>query len=384
MADYYEVLGVSRGATPEEIKKGYRKKALEFHPDRNPGDADAEKHFKEVSEAYEVLSDPQKREIYDRYGADGLRGAGVGGPGGPEFASMDEALRTFMGAFGGGGLDSIFGSFFGGGGPEMEPGVQQGASKRVVLELTFEEAARGIEREIMVAMLGSCSQCSGTGSSKPGGVQTCGQCGGAGQVVQSRGFFSMAAPCPGCSGRGRVITDPCPACKGRGLLKEKQKVMVRVPPGVDDGMRLRMAGRGDAGEGGGPPGDLYVEIHLKPHLIFRREGDDLFLDLPVGFADAGLGCKKELPTLHGSCRITIPEGTQHGKLFRVRGEGFPDVHGRGKGDMMVRVIVETPTRLDKQQKEILRQFGDLEDARNHPNKKSFVEKVKTFFSDSSG
>jgi len=384
MADYYQILGISRGASPEEIKKAYRKKALEFHPDRNPDDAEAEKRFKEVSEAYEVLSDEQKREIYDRYGEDGLRGAGVGGGAGPGFASMDEALRTFMGAFGGGGggFDSIFGSFFGGE-PEMTGGMTQGASKRVVLDLTFEEAAQGVEREMLVAALGSCSRCHGSGSSKPDGVQTCGQCGGSGQVVQSRGFFSMATPCPACRGRGRKITDPCTACKGRGLLKEKQKVSVRVPAGVDDGMRLRMAGRGDAGEGGGPPGDLYVDIRLREHAIFERDGDDLMLDLPLGFADAGLGCKKELPTLHGNCRITIPEGTQHGKLFRVRGEGFPNVHGRGKGDLIVRAIVETPTRLDKSQKELLRQFGESESERNHPSKKSFLEKLKTFFSEPS-
>lgn len=388
MADYYKTLGISKEATPEEIKKAYRKKALEFHPDRNPGNAEAEKHFKEVSEAYEVLSDPQKREIYDRYGADGLRGAGVGGSGGgPGFASMDEALRTFMGAFGGGGggFESIFGSFFGGGEPEAGgyPGMHQGASKKVTIDLTYEEAAKGVERELMVALLTSCHQCHGTGSSKPDGVKSCGQCGGLGQVVQNRGFFNMATPCPSCGGRGRTITDPCTACKGRGLIKEKQKVSVRIPAGVDDGMRLRMAGHGDAGEGGGPAGDLYVEIRLEPHAIFQREGDDLLLELPLGFADAGLGCKKEVPTLHGHCLLTIPEGTQHGKLFRVRGEGFPNVHGRGKGDLMIRVVVETPTRLDKQQKELLRQFGDLEGAQNHPNKKSFLDKVKTFFTDSS-
>lgn len=383
MADYYEVLGISKSATAEEIKKAYRKRALESHPDRNPNDPQAEQRFKQVSEAYEALSDPQKREIYDRYGAEGLKGAGVGGaPGGAGFASMDEALRTFMGAFGGMGLDSVFGSFFGGEGEfEGGGGARKGASKRAVIDVTFEEAAKGVEKEIAISNLVPCATCGGSGAASPSGVQTCARCGGQGQIFQSRGFFSMSSVCPSCNGQGRTITDPCTACRGKGRSKEKQQISIRIPAGVDDGMRLRMAGKGDAGEGGGPPGDLYVDIRLKSHPVFRREGDDLLLDLPVGFADAALGCKKELPTLTGSCRLTIPEGTQSGKLFRVRGEGFPNVHGRGKGDMIISISVETPTKLDKQQKELMRQFGELEEINNLPGRKSFIDKVKTFFSD---
>lgn len=380
--DYYETLDVPRSASPEEIKKAYRKKALEFHPDKNPGDPEAEKRFKAISEAYQALSDPQKREIYDRYGAQGLAGAGAGA-GAAGYASMDDALRTFMGAFGGMGLDSIFESFFGGGGGP-EAGVhaaRQGTSKRVSMTVSFAEAAQGIEKEVVISNFVRCSTCSGRGSSSAGGIKTCSQCQGRGQVFQSRGFFSMSSACPSCHGEGQVITDPCSACRGQGRVKEKQTVKVRIPAGVDEGMRLRVPGKGDAGEAGGPSGDLYVDIKVTPHEFFEREGDDVLLELPIGIVDAALGCKKEIPTLGGSAKITVPEGTQSGKVFRVRGEGFPNVHGQGTGDLLVRIFVETPTGLSEEQRNLLSQFQETEKPRNFPRKKGMMDKLKGFFTE---
>ncbi len=389
MADYYDTLEVPKTATPEEIKKAYRKKAIQFHPDKNPGDADAEGRFKEISEAYEVLSDENKRQVYDRYGKEGLGGfaGGGAGAGGPGFASMEDALRTFMDAFGGGGGESIFESFFGGGfGASGDPSsmrmARQGASKRVNLKVSFEEAATGVEKELQISNLVSCGDCGGKGSKGADGVKACNQCGGNGQVFEQRGFFSMSMTCPQCQGEGQIITDPCSGCRGRGVVKEKQRVKVGIPPGVDTGMRLKMAGYGDSGHSGGPSGDLYIFIQVEPHEVFEREGNDVLLSLPVSFAEAALGCKKDVPSVFNrSCRITIPEGTQSGKVFRIKGEGFPNVHGRGKGDLLVRVIVETPTKLSGKQKDLLREFAELEGPANLPHNKGFLDKLKGFFKD---
>ncbi len=387
--DFYEILGVSKGASQEEIKKGYRKMALKYHPDKNQGDADAEARFKEVSEAYEVLSDPKKREMYDRYGKEGVF-AGAGGPGGAAgFGSMEDALRTFMGAFGGGGgggesiFETLFGGFSGGGGGREQAYMRQGASKKATVRISFEEAAKGVEKELAVTRLMQCTICRGSGAASSAGVKTCTQCKGSGQIHQTRGFFSMSSTCPQCHGEGKIIVDPCKECNGQGRVREKQHVKVHIPAGIDSGMRLKMSGYGDEGEGGGPPGDLYVFINVDSHPFFEREGDNLILDLPIGFAEAALGVKKEIPTLAENCRLTIPEGTQSGKIFRVRGKGFPNVHGRGKGDLLVRTIVETPTHLTEKQKEMLKEFGDTEGVENLPRKKSFMEKLKSFFSDSS-
>ncbi len=385
MSDYYEVLGLSRSATQDEIKKAYRKSALKHHPDRNPGDTAAEKKFKEISEAYEVLSDEKKRQIYDQYGADALKGAGMGGgPGGHAgFSSMEEALRTFMGAFGGGGGGgggSIFDSFFGFESEADEGGVQ-GASKKMNLSISFEEAMSGVEKEVALNNYATCSRCEGSGAATPSSVKKCSRCKGSGQIHQSRGFFSMTSVCPQCYGKGKTITDPCPDCQGQGRVKKKQQIKIKVPAGVDNGVRLRMSGYGDAGEGGGLPGDLYVFISVEPHSIFQREGDDILIELPLSYSEAALGCKKELPTPHKtSCRISIPEGTQTGKAFRVKAEGSPNVHGRGRGDMLVTVTVETPVNLNDKQKELLRQFGELEKEQNSPRKRSFFDKLKVFFS----
>ena len=390
MADYYSLLGIQRDASPEEIKKAYRKRALECHPDRNPNDPKAAETFKKVSEAYEALSDDNRRRIYDQYGEEGLRGAaGMGGPGGGfqggGFASMEEALRTFMGAFGGGGGgrgESIFDSFFGGGfeGAE-EGGTRKGASKKVSIKISFEEAAKGAEKELLIANYATCQACRGLGAKSKNGIKTCATCQGKGQVYQSRGFFSMSSPCPHCGGAGQTITDPCRACEGAGRIKDKQRIKIKIPAGVDSGMRLKMSGYGDAGEAGGPAGDLYVNIEVEPHEAFQREGDDVHLELPITFTEAALGTKKEVPTPFGeSCRVQIPEGTQNGKLLRVSGKGFPNVHGHGQGDLMVRIAVETPVKLSDKQKALLRSFEEVETPQNHPRRQTFLDKVKVFFS----
>lgn len=383
MADYYEILEVSRDATADEIKKAYRKKALKYHPDKNPGDADAEKRFKEISEAYEVLSDDKKRQIYDRHGKAGLEGTAGAHPGG--FASMDEALRTFMGAFGGMGGDSIFESYFGGfgdvggaGGGRMH---RQGASKRVNITISFEEAARGVDKELAITNYVTCANCHGKGAANSKAIKKCTRCNGTGQVYEQRGFFSMSMTCPQCHGEGQTITDPCKDCHGQGVVKEKQHVKIHIPAGVDSGMRLKMSGYGDAGQNGGPAGDLYVFITVDAHEIFEREGNDIILDLPISFTEAALGCKKEVPALLSHvCRITIPEGTQNGKIFRVKGEGFPNVHGQGKGDLLVKIFVETPTHLSDRQKQLLREFSVLEEPANTPKRKGFLDKIKGLFS----
>jgi molecular chaperone DnaJ len=381
MKDYYATLGIARDATPEDIKKAYRKKALECHPDRNANNPNAEAAFKLVSEAYEALSDPNRRQVYDQYGEEGLR-QGAGGPGGfpGGFSSMEEAMRTFMGAFGGAqGGGSIFDAFFGGaqGG---NPNVQQGASKRISIKISFEEAAKGTEKELSIVNQVGCSECQGTGARSKNSIKSCPTCQGKGQLIQNRGFFSMTSPCPACGATGQVITDPCRGCSGAGRVKDKQRITIRIPAGVDSGMRLKMNGYGDAGPPGGPPGDLYVDIEVEPSATFKREGDDVYLDTPITFPEAALGCKKEVPTPLGEiCRISIPEGTQTGKLLRISGKGFPNVHGKGQGDLIIRILVETPVKLSEQQKVLLRSFEELETQQNQPNKKSFLDKIKNCF-----
>ncbi|MCB1119561.1 MAG: molecular chaperone DnaJ [Chlamydiia bacterium] len=386
MSSYYDVLEVSRSASKEEIKKAYRKKALKYHPDRNPGDPEAEKRFKDISEAYEILSDENKRQIYDHHGKEGLKGMGAGMGGGAGFSSMEEALRTFMGAFGSSGADSIFDSFFGfgGGGAEDYAGGsfrRQGASKRVNLSITFLEAATGVDKELKITNLVTCKECSGRGAASQDGIKKCTTCGGHGQVFQQRGFFSMSMTCSTCQGEGQVIANPCKACSGQGLVKEKQHVKVHIPAGVDDGMRLKMSGYGDAGQGGGPAGDLYVFITVEPHSVFERQGNDILLDLPLSFTEAALGCDKEVPTIHGkTARLTIPEGTQSGTLFQIKKKKLPNVHGRGKGDLLVRSVVETPKSLSKKQKELLKEFGSTESSTNFPKRKTFLDTIKGLFS----
>jgi molecular chaperone DnaJ len=304
----------------------------------------------------------------------GFPGGGAGG-----FSSMEEALRTFMGAFGGSG-ESIFDSFFGGGFESGQQEGQRGSSKKVSLTISFEEAIRGSDKEISLTNYETCPTCSGSGAASPKDIQTCATCRGSGQVFQSRGFFSMSSTCPHCQGHGKTITHPCAKCHGEGRLREKKRVKIHIPPGVDNGMRLKMSGYGDAGMGGGGAGDLYVFIEVAPHETFKREGDDVYLDLPITFTEAALGCKKEIPTPHGdSYRITIAEGTQNQKILRVKGKGFPNIHGHGQGDLLLRILVETPIKLSEKQKELLRSFEKLETPSNHPQRSTFFDKIRSFF-----
>ena len=380
MADYYEALGVTKSATQDEIKKAYRQMALKYHPDRNPGDAQAEKKFKDISEAYEVLGDEKRRKMYDAYGPEAAH-AGMHAAG---HETMDEALRTFMGAF---GNESVFDTLFGGRGGGSDGRMyarEPGASKRVNVTISFEEAVKGVDKELAVTNYVECDTCHGKRAASAAGIKRCPRCSGRGQVFEQRGFFSMSMTCPQCHGEGEVISDPCKACSGEGRVKAKRHVNVHIPAGIDTGMRLRLAGYGDAAVGGGEPGDLYVYINVDPHEFFERQGNDIIVELPVSFTEAALGCKKEVPSFSKNAhRIHIPEGTQSNKTFRIKGEGFPNIHGSGSGDLLIRVTVETPTNLSDRQKELLEQFQALETPANFPKKKGFFTRLKDFFASSS-
>jgi molecular chaperone DnaJ len=381
MGDYYEILGISRDATQEEVKKAYRKRALQFHPDRNPGDPEAEKKFKEISEAYEVLGDEKKRQMYDRYGKEAFAGAGAGPsyhPGGAAgYASMEEALRTFMGAFGG---EPFFEDMFGMRGGEEVERRQQGASKRITVSISFAEAISGVDKELSLNNFVVCEACGGRRTTSAQGVRRCGRCGGAGQVFEQRGFFSMSMTCPQCHGEGQQIVDPCPSCQGEGRVKAKKKVHFHIPAGIDTGMRLKLSGYGDVGYGGALPGDLFVYIKVESHELFERQGNDITLDLPISMTEATLGCKKDIPSFshQGHSKISIPEGTQSGKVFRVKGEGFPSLQGGGRGDLLVRIIAETPTSLSSRQKELIEELAKTETSENFPQKEAFSKRLKEF------
>mgnify|MGYP003683022083 CR=1 FL=1 len=386
MSNYYDLLGVSQSATAEEIKKAYRKKAVKYHPDKNQGDPGAEQKFKDISHAYEVLSDPQKKQIYDQYGEEGLSGGGAGfGGGGQHFESMEDALKTFMGAFGGSGsgMDSIFDMFGGGGGASS---ARSGASKRVAITLSLEEAFKGVEKDVAILNWRSCGTCKGSGADKPSDVVTCSRCGGAGQVVESRGFFSMQMTCSSCQGKGKSIKKFCGTCHGDGRTKERQTVKIPIPAGIADGMRLRMTGYGDSGSGGGPKGDLYVDVSVKEHSIFRREDDHLYIELPINFVDAALGVEKEIPSIEKGkkCKLKIPAGTQSGKVLSVRSQGMPQLRSKMRGDLRVVVKVETPQNLSKEQKDLLQAFDESSTEKNYPSSLSFLEKLSLFFSKHSG
>jgi molecular chaperone DnaJ len=370
--DYYELLGVARGANDDEIKKAYRRLAIQHHPDRNPGDRQAEEKFKVCNEAYQVLSDPEKRAQYDRFGHAAFQGpqAGGGGFGGFDFSQGFEDV-----------FSDIFGDFFGTGRGRSKARNRRGDDLRYDLEIDFEDAHRGAERVIKVARLAQCEACNGSRAvSGAGGLRTCPNCRGTGQVRTQQGFFSISTTCAQCRGEGSIISDPCPKCQGQGRVRKLQSLSVRIPPGVDNGSRLKLRAEGEAGFGGGPAGDLYVVIHVREHAIFARQDNDVIVEVPVSFPQAALGADIEVPTLDGKVKFKIPAGTQSGKVFRLKSKGFTDLHGYGRGDELVKIVVETPKRLSARQRELLEEFAKIsgEDV-NHPLAKGFVDKLKEMF-----
>ena len=372
--DYYEVLGVDRDASDRDIKKAFRRMAMKYHPDRNPDDQSAEEKFKEVNEAYEILSDAQKKAAYDQYGHAGVdpnMGGGFGGGG-------------FEGGFGD-IFGDVFGDIFGGGGGGgRRSSVQRGADLRYNMDLSLEEAVRGVERTIKVPTLVNCETCHGSGA-KPGtSPKTCSTCGGMGQVRMQQGFFSVQQTCPTCRGEGHVISDPCTDCRGQGRIEKTKTLSVKIPPGVDTGDRIRLAGEGEAGSHGGPAGDLYVQVNVTAHPIFERDGKHLYCEVPISFVDAALGGELEVPTLDGRVKLKVPAETQTGKLFRLRGKGVKPVRGGAVGDLLVRAVVETPVNLSGRQKELLREFQEemeQSNSKHSPKKHGFFDSVKKFFED---
>ncbi|MEZ5739886.1 MAG: molecular chaperone DnaJ [Burkholderiaceae bacterium] len=371
--DFYDVLGVAKNATDEDLKKAYRKLAMKYHPDRNPDDATAEGRFKEAKEAYEILGDPQKREAYDRFGHAGVDPNNGGGFGG--------------GAAGAGGFSDVFGDIFGdifggqraGGGGRSN--VYRGSDLRYAMEITLEQAAAGHTTEIRVPSWDNCTTCKGSGA-KPGTKPvTCKTCNGQGQVRMQQGFFSVQQACPACHGNGKTISDPCKDCDGVGRIKRQKTLEVKIPAGIEDGMRIRSTGNGEPGMNGGPPGDLYVEVRLKEHAIFQREGDDLHCEIPIAITKAALGGSVQVPTLDGSAEIDLPEGTQTGKTFRLRGKGIKGLRASYPGDLYAHVLVETPVRLSERQKALLRELDDslADDMKHSPQSKGWMDRVKDLF-----
>jgi molecular chaperone DnaJ len=368
--DYYEILGIEKGASEQELKKAYRRIAMKYHPDRNPDDAQADEKFKEATEAYEVLSNKEKRAAYDQYGHAGVdpQAGGFGGAGAGGFGDFSDVFGD------------VFGDIFGGGRGRGRSGPVRGSDLRYDLELSLEDAVRGTTVKIDVPTLASCKTCDGSGA-KPGtSASTCGTCQGAGQVRMSQGFFSVQQTCPKCHGRGRVIDDPCGTCYGQGRVKDKKTLSVKVPAGVDTGDRIRLSGEGEAGPEGGPSGDLYVQMHVRDHEIFERDGRNLYCEVPISIVDAALGGELEVPTLDGRVKLKIPEETQTGRLFRLRGKGVTSVRGGGAGDLLCRVIIETPVNLNSEQKDLLRELqSSLEGGKHSPRSSSWFEGVKKFF-----
>lgn len=383
--DYYTLLGVEKGATEEDLKKAYRKKAVQYHPDKNPGNKEAEEMFKKVSEAYEVLKDPQKRAAYDRYGHQaftqgggaGPRGPGGMGGGGGGFHDPFDIFREVFGQQGGGGGGGIFDQMFGGGGGGSD---RDGSDLRYDLEITLEEAANGIEKEISFRRLHACERCDGSGAEPGSKKVTCPTCRGSGQIRRSGGIITFAQACPTCGGAGQKIEKACTACRGEGRVPKAAKVNVRIPPGVDTGTRLRSSGNGESGLAGGQNGDLYIVLSVKAHELFERQDDDLFCEIPIKFTLATLGGSLEVPTLFGKATVKVPAGTQSGTTFRLRGKGMPSLRQRGaQGDQLVRVQVEVPTKLSSEQEKLLKEFARVSGDADHPTGAGWFEKAKKFF-----
>jgi molecular chaperone DnaJ len=375
--DFYEILGVSRDASERDVKKAYKRLAMKYHPDRNPGDESAADKFKEVKEAYEVLTDPQKKAAYDQYGHAAFEQGGFGGGGG--FSSAGSA--DFSDIFG-----DVFGDIFGGGRRSGgQTRAQRGADLRYNMELTLEEAVRGCSKEIEVPTLVHCDACNGSGARKGTKPETCSTCHGLGQVQMRQGFFAVQQTCPTCHGRGKIIKDPCPECRGQGRKQTRKTLNVKIPAGVDTGDRIRLSGEGEAGEMGAPAGDLYVQVHVKEHHIFEREGNNLYCDVPVSFAMAALGGEVEVPTLDGRVSLKVPEETQTGRMFRMRGKGVKSVRGGVAGDLIVKLVIETPVSLSTRQKDLLREFDDscggAAASKHSPRSEGFFSGVKKFFDD---
>lgn len=382
--DFYELLGVAKNASEEDLKKAYRKKAVQYHPDKNPGNKEAEEMFKKVSEAYEALKDPDKRAAYDRYGhaafqQGGPAGPRAGGGGGGGFHDPFDIFREVFGQQGGGGGGGgMFEEFFGGGGGGGG-GSGRGADLRYDLEITLEEAAHGAEKEISFRKLGACGHCQGSGAEPGSKRSTCPTCRGAGQVTTSRGFFHVRQACPTCHGSGQRFEKVCVKCHGEGRVNETAKIKVRIPPGVDTGNKLRSSGNGEAGTAGGEAGDLYIVVHVKDHEVFERQGDDLFCEIPIKFTLATLGGTIEVPTLQGKATLKIPAGTQSATTFRLKGRGMPHLRGGAHGDQLIRVNIEVPTSLSSEQRKLLEEFARVSGDSDEPMAKSFFEKVKKHF-----
>lgn len=377
--DYYELLGVSRQASDDEIRKSYRKLAMKHHPDRNPGDAAAEAKFKEISEAYEVLSDPAKKRQYDQFGHDGLKSAF--GPGGFDFgrdfthaAEFQDILGSIFGEGGG-----LFDELFGGGRRRARGSDQRGADLRFDMEIDLEEAVFGARREVTLPIGQECGKCSGSGVAPGSRKETCRHCGGRGAVVSGGGFFQVRQTCPVCGGTGSLVRDPCRYCQGAGRVRTQTRLTVKIPPGVETGSRLRLAGKGEGGINGGQPGDLYVVLRVRPHELFERRGDDLLCEVPVSFEVAALGGEIEVPTIDGYAKLRLAPGTEAGKVFRLRGKGAPNVDGHDRGDLHVRVVPEVPVRLGMKQRKLMKELMDTADESNYPQMKHLKERADRFF-----